>query len=178
MKISFELQLPTILRWLVGLLFVWAALGKLANLQEFYASLLAYQLPLPSFILQLAAVTLPWLELLCGLMLLGRLWFNAAVLWVAAMSVVFIIATGQAWVRGLQISCGCLDLSLIGITKSSQAGQVLSSVGFAFLRAALLLVAAAYLLMNHVGDHKKHIAEADHASGDDTGPEEAIEISG
>ena len=47
------------------------AISKLAILQDFYSSLVAYKLPLPKVFLQSGAIVLPWLELFCGLMLMS-----------------------------------------------------------------------------------------------------------
>ena len=132
-------------RWLLGAVLLWAALGKLANVQEFYAVVLAYQLPLPSPLLKATAVVLPWLELLCGLMLLANVRTTAALAWATVLFAVFAACTGQAWWRGLHIACGCLDLRLLGIAHDSAVGVWLESAKFAFMRAALLLVVAGVL---------------------------------
>jgi putative oxidoreductase len=148
MTISLDLNPRSGLRWLLALLFIWAAASKLANVQEFCASLFAYQLPLPAGLLRLTAMVLPWLELLCGLMLLGRFWFRATLGWTVLLCAVFALCTGQAWARGLQISCGCLNLDFLGLGGGANAAAVsfFESVKFAFPRALLLLAAGAYLL--------------------------------
>ena len=147
MTVTFELNARSILRCLLAVVFIWAALSKLANLQDFYSSLVGYQLPLPLALLRLVATTLPWLELLCGLMLLSRFWLRAATLWALMLCAIFALATGQAWARGLQISCGCLNLDFLGQAAGhSPLVQALESVGFAFLRSLLLLAAAGFLL--------------------------------
>jgi len=137
-------------RWLgglLGLLMLWAAVSKLANPTEFLGSIYAYQLPLPHLMLQTAAVVLPWVELLCGLLLLAGLWTETALILVTAMLVLFVVATGQAWVRGLEIACGCFDLTLIGFSKNNPAvAHFLESVAFAFFRNLLLTALAVYLL--------------------------------
>jgi uncharacterized membrane protein YphA (DoxX/SURF4 family) len=137
--------MKTALRWVLGLVLVWAALGKLANVQEFYVALLAYRLPVPPAMLQAAAIVLPWLELLCGLLLLARLRATAALAWAAILFAIFAVATGQAWLRGLPIACGCLDLRLLGIAPESALGHWLESPGFAFGRALVLLGFSAVL---------------------------------
>lgn len=134
------------MRWLLGVVLLWAALGKVANVQEFYAALLAYQIPLPSALLKATAVVLPWLELLCGLMLLANVRTTAALAWAVVLFAVFAACTGQAWLRGLHIACGCLDLRLLGIAGDSALGLWMESAKFAFIRAALLLVVAVGLL--------------------------------
>ena len=143
--ISAKFPLFPIFRYLLALLFLWASISKLANLHDFYASLLAYQLPLPNALLKAAAIILPWLELFCGLTLLAGFWLRAAVWWVLILCLVFVFATGQAWARGLDISCGCLNLSLLHL--SAEMNRFLESVAFAFFRAVMMTCAALYLLL-------------------------------
>ncbi|HSI64007.1 MAG TPA: MauE/DoxX family redox-associated membrane protein [Candidatus Saccharimonadia bacterium] len=135
-----------LLRWFLGLLLVWAALGKLANLQEFYVMLAAYRLPLPMSLLRGVAVVLPWMELLCGLLLLAGLRARAALAWSLVMFLSFIVCTGQAWLRGLKIACGCLDLRFVGIQPGTPTALLLESVEVAFLRAVVLAIVAGLLL--------------------------------
>ncbi len=135
------------LRWLIGVVLIWAALGKLANPHEFFTSLLAYRLPLPVVCVKIAAIVLPWLELLCGLLLLANHRTSGALAWALILFVVFTAATGQAWMRGLKIACGCLDLRLLGILPGSGVGRIVESVAFAFFRATALAGAATFLLM-------------------------------
>jgi putative oxidoreductase len=146
MKVSFELNGRVIVRWILGVLFTWAAVSKLPNPQEFYSSIVAYRLPLPGSVLRLAAETLPWLELFCGLLLLARLWYRPALLWVLVLSTVFLVATGQAWARGLPISCGCMNLDFLGSgPQAKTAIKFLESAPFAFFRSMVLLAAGWYL---------------------------------
>ncbi len=144
---AYDSRLKTIIRWLLGALLVWASLSKIANLHEFYISIAAYRLPLPGALLRLTAMILPWLELLCGLLLLARVWTHAALVWALVMFAVFVLATGQAWARGLEISCGCFNLSAFGLDPASGKSFVkfIESVGFAFFRALLLFIGAAYV---------------------------------
>ena len=137
----------TLVRWVLGAVLVWAALSKIANLQDFYISIAAYQLPLPGALLRLTAMILPWLELICGLLLLGRIWTRAALVWALVMFGAFVSATGQAWARGLEISCGCFNLSAFGLDPANGKSFVkfFESVGFAFFRALLLLVGGFYV---------------------------------
>ncbi|MDB6019044.1 MAG: DoxX family protein [Pedosphaera sp.] len=146
MKVTLDLNLKVLLRWILGVLLIWASISKLANLQDFYGSLLAYKLPLPDFFLRGTAMCLPWLELLCGLMLLAKVQLRSALTWAIILFSIFVLATGFAWARGLDISCGCLDLSLLGLGSESELVKVMKSVTFAFFRALLLTVGAIYLL--------------------------------
>ena len=147
-----------LLRWVLGALLIWAAISKLANLNEFYGGLLAYRLPMPDSWQRLIAITLPWLELLTGLMLLANVWTRAALGWAVTLFLGFTIVTGEAWLRGLDISCGCFKLSVFGINASSAV--FLESVQFAFFRALLLSAAAIYLLRSHINSWSRIIAQS------------------
>lgn len=146
MKITLEINPKNLVRWLLGVLLIWAALSKLANLQDFYGGLLAYQLPLPDFFLRWVATFLPWLELLCGLMLLAKIQMEAVLTWAVVLFSIFVVATGQAWMRGLDISCGCFNLQVLGVAETSSFAKFLHSVSFAFFRALLLAAGAIYLI--------------------------------
>lgn len=152
MTVTFELNLKSVLRWALGIVFLWAALSKLANLQDFYSSLVAYQLGLPPFLLRLVATTLPWLELFCALMLLSGFWLQTAVLWSLVLCASFFVVTGQAWLRGLHVSCGCLNLDFLG--AHSPLVTWLESVAFACVRSLFLLAAAVYLWRSGSGPAK------------------------
>lgn len=148
MSKSFRPKIFVALRCLLGLLLLWAAVSKLANPTEFLGSIYAYELPLPRAVLQSAAVVLPWMELLCGLLLLAGFWPQTALVSVTGMMLVFVLATGQAWLRGLDIACGCFNLNIFGL-QEGMPGLVrfLESVAFAFFRNLLLTAVAAYLLV-------------------------------
>jgi len=137
----------TVLGWALGLVFVSAALSKLVDTDSFNRELEAYRLPLAAGVLRLTALVLPWLELACGLMVLVRLTSRAALYGIIGLCLIFLVCTGQAWARGLKISCGCLHLDFLGLGHGgAAAASVLESVQFAFVRAWLLLAAALFLL--------------------------------
>jgi putative oxidoreductase len=142
-----ESKLEIIVRWILGVMLAGASLSKIANPQEFFVSMAAYQTPLPAVLLRLAAMILPWLELLCGLLLLGRIWMRPALVWSLVMFAVFVVMTGQAWARGLEISCGCFNLKAFGLdpTGGKPFVKFIESVGVAFVRALLLFLGAFYL---------------------------------
>jgi len=141
MKVTLEFDLKTAVRWVLAALLVWASLTKIGNLQEFYLSVVAYRLPLPGALVRLAATVLPWLELLCGILLLAGRARRAALVWAIVLFALFALATGQAWARGLDISCGCLKLDFLG----EDTARFFESVSFAFFRALLLLAGAIFV---------------------------------
>lgn len=148
MKGSVAVGARAIIRWVLGILFIWAALSKLANPTSFLGSILAYEMPLPEMLVRLTAVTLPWLELLCGLTLLANFWTESSLAVMFLLFSVFIVATGSAWARGLDISCGCFDLSMIGISAESDTMKFIESARFAFFRNLLLTSLVGYLFVS------------------------------
>jgi putative oxidoreductase len=147
MNAQTAVRIQWLLRGMLGLLMLWAAVSKLANPSDFLGSIYAYELPLPRPLLQTAAVVLPWVELLCGLLLVAGLWPETALLLVTGLLVFFVFATGQAWARGLEIACGCFNLEILGHSQALRdlAGFI-ESVSFAFFRNLVLAGLAGLLL--------------------------------
>lgn len=141
MKVSFEIHPKLVLRWVLAALLIWAALSKIANLNEFHLNIALYRLPLPDASLRLAAMVMPWLELLCGILMIAGTARRAALFWTMILFASFVVATGQAWARGLNINCGCFNLDFLG----DEFAGIFETVKFAFFRALLLFLAALYL---------------------------------
>jgi uncharacterized membrane protein YphA (DoxX/SURF4 family) len=154
MKIAFEINPKLVLRWLLAGLLVWAALSKIANLNEFYLNMALYRLPFPDAWLRLAAMVMPWLELLAGILMISGTARRAALFWAMVLFAAFVLATGQAWVRGLNISCGCFNLDFLG----DEFAGVFETVKFAFFRALLLFAASVYLWRSPAGPAKPGLA--------------------
>jgi uncharacterized membrane protein YphA (DoxX/SURF4 family) len=93
-------------RWYLGVLFVGACLHKIVDPRSFAIDIATYDI-LPLVLVNLAAITLPWVELLAGAMLLAGFRVRAGALLIAVMMVVFIAALLVALARGLDMSCGC-----------------------------------------------------------------------
>ncbi len=65
--------------------------------------------PVPS---NLVAVTLPWVELLAGALLVAGVWRREAALVIALLLVVFLAAAGSVLARGIDVeNCGCTSLA-------------------------------------------------------------------
>jgi uncharacterized membrane protein YphA (DoxX/SURF4 family) len=57
-----------------------------------------------------AAVLIPALEALTGILLLAGLWNDGAVLITTGLMTAFLVLVAQAWLRGLDIRCGCFSV--------------------------------------------------------------------
>ena len=89
---------------------MWASWDKILHPGEFAVIVSNYNL-LPDAAVHGVALVLPWIELLCGLLLLGGRLVSGAVLTLDALLLIFILATGFNLYRGLDINCGCFSVS-------------------------------------------------------------------
>lgn len=97
----------TILRVILGALFVYAAWLKLRDPWALFAiSIDSYQI-LPLWAVEIVARSLPWFELLLGVWLISGLWRGISATVTSALLLVFFGMMIRAMIRGLQIDCGC-----------------------------------------------------------------------
>jgi len=96
--------------------FVHASLDKIADPAAFAKVVYQWQV-LGPVLSNLLAVTLPWVEILAGGLLIFGVWRKEAALVIALLLVVFLLARGLVLARGIDIeNCGCTSLA-----KSEQA---------------------------------------------------------
>ena len=111
-----------IARIAVGLVFLVAAFGKLADPGAFALQIHNYRLAPPGSENAIAMVV-PWIELVTGLALAIGIKPRAGAAIALAMMVGFTVAVGIAWARGLNIECGCfgtLGASQVGARKFAE----------------------------------------------------------
>jgi uncharacterized membrane protein YphA (DoxX/SURF4 family) len=95
-------------RLLLGAVFVYASLHKIADPPAFAKIVWGYNL-LPGALVNPFALYLPWLELLVGLALLAGVWLRAAALVTGGLLLVFLVAIAINLGRGLDFDCGCFS---------------------------------------------------------------------
>ncbi len=93
-------------RILLAGIFVYASIHKIVHPDEFYVVIMNYQI-LPQYGAYALAYLLPVLEMSVGLALLSRKFLYPSLVIVSGMLLIFISAIASAWLRGLDISCGC-----------------------------------------------------------------------
>jgi len=98
--------LTVIARVAVGATFIVASVYKIRDPGAFAKSIWYYHL-VPGDLINLMALILPWIELLCGLALIMGLFYHGAVVLVNLMTVTFIVALCTTIVKGIDIDCGC-----------------------------------------------------------------------
>ena len=108
-KLFTQKYFAPLVRIVLGAIFIYASMDKIANMPDFAKVILNYKI-LPVQMVNLLAIFLPWLEFVLGVFLIIGKFERASLLVFSAMIVVFIIALSQAQIRGLDISCGCFSV--------------------------------------------------------------------
>jgi len=108
-KLFTQKYFAPLVRIVLGAIFIYASMDKIANMPDFAKVILNYKI-LPVQLVNLLAIFLPWLEFVLGVFLIIGKFERASLLVYSAMMVVFIIALLQAQIRGLDISCGCFSV--------------------------------------------------------------------
>jgi len=93
-------------RLLIGGIFIYTALPKLLRPDDFARLVSGYRLLDPG-IVNLAGITMPWIELIAGALLIIGIIPRSSALVIAGLLAVFMLAGALALLRGLRISCGC-----------------------------------------------------------------------
>lgn len=134
----------------LGLVFLWAAVPKIADPPGFAKAIWAYEL-FPAWSLHPLALVLPWLELVCGLALCLGVWIRAAAQWVAVLLLSFGLALSINLARNHPVDCGCF-----GATTHRTEAERLVDMRWALLRdVGLLLLAAQVLLVSARADDQR-----------------------
>lgn len=122
-----------VVRLVLGFLFVFASIEKIAQPEEFARAILNYHL-LPIPVVNLFAIVLPWAELVAGLLMLFGLLVRGSSFLLALLLSLFALAISISIFRGLDISCGCFGTS------------VAREVGWSALGEDVLMLAGSVLL--------------------------------
>jgi hypothetical protein len=98
----------TVIRVILGAMFIYASLYKIASPGDFAHQIYNYQI-VPVWMINPMAVVLPWLQFFCGLAWVLGVFGRGAGFWLAGMMIVFQMAVASALVRGLDVACGCFE---------------------------------------------------------------------
>ena len=137
-----------VFRWAVGLIFIYASMDKLLHPSAFAVAVHNYKI-LPGNFINLVAITLPLLELVCGILLIIGLFPRAAAFILSILLILFFSALSISLYRGIDISCGCFSVSTtadkIGISYMMRDLLVLAmSLHILFFDRNLLSIAALF----------------------------------
>lgn len=107
------------MRIILSLIFIFAGIEKIVNPAAFSESINNYKL-FPSILINYSAITIPWIELITGVLLLFGISVkeNAAI--ITTLLIFFTLAVIISLFRGLNIDCGCFGTALgekVGLQK-------------------------------------------------------------
>jgi len=109
-------------RIILAVLFLIAAVPKILDPAGFAQDIANYDF-LPPDLVNVAAVILPWVEAVAALALLSGFAVEGGFVLILGLLTVFLVALSQAWIRGLDIHCGCF-----GHSDEAVAGSVLPAL--------------------------------------------------
>ncbi|HVO72851.1 MAG TPA: MauE/DoxX family redox-associated membrane protein [Ignavibacteriaceae bacterium] len=95
-----------LVRFLVGFVFIYAAVEKINDPGSFAFSIHNYKL-LPLFTINITAIILPWIELTAGMLLVMGISVKESSFIISISLIIFIAAVSISLLRGLNINCGC-----------------------------------------------------------------------
>ena len=125
--------LNLVLRLFLGGMFVYAALGKVADPAGFAMSVRGYKI-VPFALSNVFALSMSWTELLAGVMLILGLWTRKAAGAIAILLTMFIVAIAMVLVRGMVVDCGCFG------EGGSSTSWLLIARNLALLTATILVI--------------------------------------
>jgi len=125
--------LLVLFRLVLGGLFVYAGVVKVLDPLDFAQNIRNYRL-VGQGLSFIAAVILPWLEILAGFLLVAGIWTRASSLLISGLLVFFILLTLVTIVRGLDVDCGCFG----ALSRKSGFGVILEDLGMLYLGLCIL----------------------------------------
>jgi len=129
---GFKNLFDAIVTWIFGLAFLIAGFPHWSNAYYFLGSVYAYKLVEPG-IGQMLAMGMPIIQLVLALCFLARIFLDASHLATLFLLICFATVQTSAWVRGLDISCGCF-----GPQNSAPIGWFSLSLVYGLLTLSVL----------------------------------------
>ncbi len=119
--------------WVLGGIFLYAGISKVLDPAQLAVQIRNYQLA-PWWMIHPAAILLPWIEIVAGLLLILGIWVIEATVVLAGLLALFMAAIGWAMYQGLDIECGCFaGHARVGWLKVGENAALLAVAAVAVL---------------------------------------------
>ncbi|MCK5126520.1 MAG: DoxX family membrane protein [candidate division Zixibacteria bacterium] len=102
--------LTMLCRLAFGLIFIFAAIDKIAHPDQFARVVFNYHL-VPGSLINLFALILPMSELIAGVCLITGVFYKGARNYLVFLMLIFIVAISVNIFRGINLECGCFSVS-------------------------------------------------------------------
>ena len=110
MKYLTNPKLILLFRIFLGIIFIYASIDKIIDPLKFSDAIDNYHIT-PIQLNNLAALVIPWIELVVGVFLILGIYVRGSSLIVISLLIWFIFILSQALVRGINVNCGCFNLA-------------------------------------------------------------------
>lgn len=117
----------------LSVIFLYAGYVKILDPKQFFIDISNYQI-LPDYIVYISSYFLPPFEIIIAVCLFIKSKSKVALFLISSLLIIFLIAIISAWIRGLDISCGCF-------------GKGSSSLTMTFIRNCVLLTFAGIICL-------------------------------
>ena len=106
-----------VMRWILGLTFIYASLHKIISPEDFARIVYGYDL-FPEIFINLIAIVLPFLELIAGAALIIGFYPRSAAIIINALLLAFILVLAVNLIRGHEFDCGCFSAEQKGFAST------------------------------------------------------------
>jgi len=133
-----SLNLPFIFRLILGIIFIYASYDKILDPAGFSKNIHNFHVT-PISLENLAALIIPWLELIIGVFLIFGLFLEGSTSIIIVLLVFFIFILSQAVFRGIDVHCGCFKIEADSGTTDfrmelfKRIGEDIIFLGMAFI---------------------------------------------
>ena len=122
-----------VFRLVVGGVFLYAGITKALDPLGFAQDIRNYRVVGQSLSF-LAALILPWLEILAGLLVASGFMRRAGALLIVLMLAFFVVLAAVTMARGLDVDCGCFA----AVSRKAGLGLILEDAALLYMAAAVL----------------------------------------
>lgn len=138
-------------RLVVGFMFIMVGISKIADPHLFAKEIGNYRI-LPDILVNWTAIILPWVETICGLLLIAGVKLRANAIMIGVMLLLFNIFIASAWARGLDINCGCysnIAKQTVGLPK------ILENLGLLLFTFLIFIFPKKELTLENITDNNR-----------------------
>jgi protein-disulfide isomerase len=136
--------LGTVVRLVLGAVWIWASLSKLHNPRRFVQDVRAYDAT-PEWLSKGIGYGLPVLEVAIGVLLIVGIAVRLSAIASAALFLVFLVGLVEASARGIKLSCGCFGGGGLTDGSTQYTWEILRDIGLLALAVLLALWPLTYL---------------------------------